>query len=140
MPGGRVAESVQLGTIWLVDLVGSTRLATSVGPIRADELREEYFTLLREAIEPSGGEEFKNTGDGLMVAFSSASAAVKCAVLTQQLFERRFRRAEQRLRVRIGLGTGESLVKDGDYFGMPSIEAVRLCDEAPTDGILVSTM
>ena len=106
--GVRVAESVQLETIWLVDLVGSTRLATSVGPVRADELREEYFALLREAIEPSGGREFKNTGDGLMVAFSSASAAVKCAVLTQQLFERRYRGAEQRLRVRIGLGTGES--------------------------------
>src|SRR3954465_12513567 len=44
--GGRVAESVELCTIWLVDLVGSTRLATSVGPVRADELFEEYFTLL----------------------------------------------------------------------------------------------
>jgi hypothetical protein len=113
-------------------------LATSVGPVRADELREEYFALLREAIEPSGGKEFKNTGDGLMVAFTSASAAVACAVLTQQLFERRYRGAEQQLHVRIGLGTGESLVKDGDYFGMPATEAARLCDKAPTDGILVS--
>jgi len=109
-----VAESVELGTIWLVDLVGSTRLATSVGPVRADELREEYFALLREAIEPWGGKEFKNTGDGLMVAFTSASAAVKCAVLTQQLFERRYRGAEQQLHVRVGLGTGECTIKDGD--------------------------
>ena len=132
------AESVVLGTIYLVDLVGSTRLATSVGPVRADELWEEFFGLLREAISASGGREFKNTGDGLMVAFSSASAAVGCAVLTQQLFERRYRGAEQRLRVRIGLGTGESLVKDGDYFGMPATEAARLCDQAPADGILVS--
>ena len=60
-------------TIWLVDLVGSTRLATSVGPARADELRAEFFALLRDAIEGSGGKEFKNTGDGLFVAFSSAS-------------------------------------------------------------------
>lgn len=130
--------SVELGTIWLADLVGSTRLETSVGPVRADELRDEYFALLREAIAPSGGREFKNTGDGLMVMFSSASAAVKCAVLTQQLFERRYRGAEQRLHIRIGLGTGESLVRDGDYFGMPAIEAARLCDKAPTDGILIS--
>jgi class 3 adenylate cyclase len=133
-----VAELVELATIWLVDLVGSTRLATSVGPARADELREEYFALLREAIDASGGREFKNTGDGLFVAFSSASAAVGCAVLTQQLFERRYRGAEQRMHVRIGLGTGESTIRDGDYFGMPSIEAARLCDQAPADGILVS--
>ena len=135
-----MAESVELATIWLVDLVGSTRLATSVGPVRADELRDEYFGLLREAIATSGGHEFKNTGDGLFVAFSSASAAVKCAVLTQQRFERRYRDQEQRLQLRIGLGTGESTVKDGDYFGMPSIEAARLCDQAPADTILVSPM
>jgi class 3 adenylate cyclase len=134
-----VAESVELGTIWLVDLVGSTRLATLVGPVRADELRDEYFALLREAIDASGGREFKNTGDGLMVAFSSASAAVSCAVLTQQLFERRYRDAEQAMHVRIGLGTGESTLKDGEYFGMPAIEAARLCDKAPADGILVSS-
>ena len=133
-----MAETVELATIWLVDLVGSTRLATAVGPVRADSLRDEYFALLRDAIDASGGREFKNTGDGLFVAFSSASAAVSCAVLTQQLFERRYRGAEQALHVRIGLGTGESTVKDGDYFGMPSIEAARLCDKAPADGILVS--
>ena len=133
-----MAESVELATIWLVDLVGSTRLATSVGPGRADELQEEFFGLLREAIEASGGKEFRNTGDGLFVAFSSASAAVSCAVLTQQLFELRYRGREQHLHVRIGLGTGESTIKDGDYFGMPSIEAARLCDKAPADGILVS--
>ena len=135
-----MAESVELATIWLVDLVASTRLATSVGPVRADELREDYFALLGEAIESSGGKEFKSTGDGLMVAFTSASAAVRCAVLTQQLFERRYRNQEQRLQVRIGLGTGEATVKDGDYFGMPSIEAARLCDKAPTDGILISPL
>ena len=38
----------------------------------------------------------------------------------------------------VGLGAGESTVKDGDYFGMPSIEAARLCAQAPADGILIS--
>ncbi len=135
-----MAESVELATIWLVDLVGSTRLAASVGPVRADDLRDEFFALLREALEGSSGREFKNTGDGLLVAFSSASAAVQCAVATQQLFERRYRGAEQRLHVRIGLGSGEATIKDGDYFGMPSVEAARLCDQAPSDGILVSSL
>ncbi len=131
-------ETIELATILLTDLVGSTRLATAVGPVRADQLRDEHFALLREAIESGGGREVKNTGDGLMVAFSSASGAVRCAVEIQQLFERRYRKAEQQLHVRIGLGAGESTVKDGDYFGMPSIEAARLCDKASSDGILIS--
>lgn len=99
-------ESVELATILLTDLVGSTRLATSVGPVRADELREEHFALLRDAIADCGGKEVKNTGDGLMIAFTSASAAVKCAVAMQQLFERRYRNSEQGMHVRIGLGAG----------------------------------
>jgi class 3 adenylate cyclase len=131
-------ETIELATILVTDLVGSTRLANAVGPIRADELRDEHFAVLREAIHVTGGSEFRNTGDGLMVAFSSASAAVRCAVSMQQLIERRYRRAEEKLRVRIGLGAGESTVQNGEYFGMPSIEAARLCDKAPAEGILVS--
>ncbi len=135
-----MAESVELATILFTDLVGSTRLATSVGPVRADELREEHFALLRQAIASGGGREVKNTGDGLMVAFASASAAVKCAVAIQQLSERHYRRAEQALHVRIGLGAGESTIEDGDYFGMPTVEAARLCAQAPSDGILISAL
>src|SRR5579871_3010705 len=135
-----VAESVELATILLTDLVGSTRLANSVGPVRADVLREEHFELLRDAIASFGGREVKNTGDGLMVAFSSATAAVQCAVAMQQRFERRYRQAEQALHVRIGIAAGEATVKDSDYFGMPSIEAARLCAQSPADGILTSAL
>jgi class 3 adenylate cyclase len=138
--GDAVSESVELATILLTDLVGSTRLATSVGPVRADELREEHFGLLRQAITSNGGQEVKNLGDGLMVAFGSASGAVSCAVAMQQLFERRYGQAEQGLHVRIGVGAGESTVKDGDYFGMPTVEAARLCAQAPSDGILISAL
>jgi class 3 adenylate cyclase len=135
-----VAESVEIATILMTDLVGSTRLSTSVGPVRADQLREEHFALLRDAIASSAGTEVKNTGDGLMLAFPSASEAVRCAVAMQQLFERRYRQAEQGLHIRIGIGAGESTVKDGDYFGLPPTEAARLCAQAPADGILVSAM
>jgi class 3 adenylate cyclase len=42
------------------------------------------------------------------------------------------------MHLRIDLGAGESTVKDGDYFGVPTIEAARLCAQAPSDGILIS--
>ena len=131
-------ESVELATILLTDLVGSTVLSHELGPARTEELREVHFGLLRSAIDLNGGTEVKNTGDGLMVAFSSASAAVRCAVSMQQLIERRARNLDHALHVRIGLGAGEATVKDGDYFGMPAIEAARLCEDAPADGILAS--
>jgi len=133
-----VAESVELTTVLMTDLVDSTRLAAALGPARADEVREEHFELLRVAISSCRGNEVKNLGDGLMIVFTSASAAVQCAVSMQQLAERRYRNSQRRLHMRIGLGAGESTVKEGDYFGMPVVEAARLCAQAPADGILVS--
>ena len=132
--------SVELATILITDLVGSTSLASLVGPARADELRHDHFGVLREAVGKTDGREVKNTGDGLMIAFQSASSAVECAVLMQQLMEQRNASAEQQLHVRIGVGSGEATVENGDYFGMPSIEAARLCDKAESDGILISAL
>jgi len=132
--------SVELVTILISDLVGSTGLESLVGPARADELRHEHFAAVREAIDKADGREIKNTGDGFMVAFPSASSAVECAVLMQQLLHQRNGSAEQQLHVRIGIGTGEATVEDGDYFGMPPTEAARLCDRAESDGILISAL
>jgi class 3 adenylate cyclase len=129
---------VELASILITDLVGSTGLESRVGPARADELRREHFDVLGGAIDACEGREIKNTGDGVMVAFGSPSGAVECGVQMQQLMERRNRSTDEQLHLRIGMSTGEATVEDGDYFGMPSIEAARLCDKAPSDGILVS--
>ena len=71
-------ESVETVTILFTDLVGSTGLETRAGPRPAQELRGEHFTLIHEALAGTGGREVKNTGDGVMAAFDSASAAVAC--------------------------------------------------------------
>jgi class 3 adenylate cyclase/tetratricopeptide (TPR) repeat protein len=133
-------SSVETVTILITDLVGSTGLESRLGPAAADELRHDHFRMLREAIGETGGAEVKNTGDGLMVAFRSASAAVDCAIAMQQRMTRRNRSSREPLHVRVGVGLGDATVEDGDYFGMPSIEAARLCDKASADGILVTDM
>src|SRR5215204_3635034 len=130
--------TVQLASILITDLVGSTGLETRVGPAQADELRHEHFSVLRAAMNACDGQEVKNTGDGLMVAFTSPSSAVECGVQMHQLMERRNQGTDDQLHVRVGIAAGEATVEDGDYFGMPSIEAARLCDKASSDGILVS--
>jgi class 3 adenylate cyclase/tetratricopeptide (TPR) repeat protein len=132
--------TVETVTILITDLVGSTGLESRVGPVVADELRRDHFGVLREAIEEGDGDEVKNTGDGLMVAFSGASAAVETAVRMQQLMERRNRDAEERLPIKVGLGMGEATHEDDDYFGMPSIMAARLCDKASGGQILAPAL
>jgi class 3 adenylate cyclase/tetratricopeptide (TPR) repeat protein len=120
--------SVETVTVLFTDLVGSTGLATRVGPAAAEELRREHFGLLREAVEASGGREVKNVGDGLMVVFQSSSAAVGCAVSMQQRLDRRNRHADEQLMIRVGVSAGEADLEDGDYFGPPVVEAARLCN------------
>jgi class 3 adenylate cyclase len=132
--------SVETVSVLITDLVGSTGLATRIGPAAAETLRREHFELLREPIEASGGREVKNLGDGLMVAFSSASSAVDCAVAMQQRLERRNRRSDEQLAIRIGLSLGDATLDEDDYFGAPVIEAARLCDRAAGGQILAKEL
>src|SRR5664279_2123088 len=131
---------VETVTILITDLVGSTQLESRVGPVVSEELREEHFGLLRDAVGETGGREVKNTGDGLMVAFDSAAAAVSCAVLIQQRFERRNRSAVEPLAIKAGLSAGDASTAEGDVFGMPVIEAARLCDRCSAGQILAKEL
>ena len=95
-------------TVLFTDLVGSTELASALAPEAGDELRRAHFALLRQAIAASGGTEVKNLGDGLMVVFPAASAALSCAVAMQQAVDRDNRRAPRPLGLRVGLSAGEA--------------------------------
>ena len=70
--------------ILFTDIVGSTELSQRLSQDLADQIRRDHFSTLRQAIAEAGGREVKNLGDGLMVVFSSASAALTSAVTMQQ--------------------------------------------------------
>jgi class 3 adenylate cyclase/tetratricopeptide (TPR) repeat protein len=131
-------DPVETVTVLFTDLVDSTGTTMRIGPAAAEEVRLEHFGLLREAIGETGGEEVKNLGDGLMVTFGSASASLACAAAMQRKIERRNRRADEPLSVRIGISLGEATRRENDYFGHPVIEASRLCAVAAGDEVLVS--
>ena len=120
------------------DLVGSTALEMSVGPGVAEPLRREHFALLRGPLSVCGGREVKSTGDGLMVVFANASQAARCAVAMQQAIERRNKTADHLFSVRMGIGVGEVIPAEGDYYGRPPIEAARLCAAAQGGQILAT--
>ena len=92
----------------------------------ADDADRARFPALRALVAEHGGREVKTTRDGLMVAFSSAVAAVHCAVAMQ-------RSAGP---LRIGLAAGECAAEGTDLFGTPVLVAGRLCDTASSGEIL----
>jgi DNA-binding NarL/FixJ family response regulator/class 3 adenylate cyclase len=121
-------------TIAFTDLVGSSALFTTAGDEHADAVRREHFAALRGAVEEHGGREVKSTGDGLMLAFGSAVAAVRCAVAMQ----RATTGASGGLEIRVGLDAGEPLPDGDDLYGTPVIVASRLCETASAGEILAS--
>jgi len=127
-------------TVLFTDLVGSTEIASRLAPDQADTLRQEHFSSLRQAISSTGGTEVKNLGDGLMVVFATASAALSCAVEMQRAVDWDNRRSGRSLRVRVGLSGGEATREGDDYFGDPVVEAARLCTKAEGGQILASAL
>ena len=123
--------STQTVTILFTDIVGSTELASRLGPEEADRVRQGHFSLLRRALAAGEGREVKNLGDGLMVVFGSPSGAVASAVAMQKAVEQDNRRSSAPLGLRVAMSCGEATVEDDDYFGDPVVEASRglaLCE------------
>jgi len=120
------------------DVVGSTELSQRLSVDAADELRRDYFSILRQAVAEAGGTEVKNLGDGIMVVFATASAALSCAVGMQQGIEHDNRRREYAVGLRVGLSGGEVVKEDGDYFGDPVVEAARLCAVCASGQVLAA--
>jgi DNA-binding NarL/FixJ family response regulator/class 3 adenylate cyclase len=123
-------------SILFTDLVGSTAMWHHHSDEAADALRRQHFEALRAAVAEHGGREVKSTGDGLMVVFTSATAAVRCAVAMQ----RATTGAERGPQLRVGIDAGEPIDDDGDVYGTPVIVASRLCDAADAGEILVSDL
>jgi class 3 adenylate cyclase len=114
-------------TVLFTDVVGSTAMSSSLDPDAADRVRQDHFSVLRQALAATDGTEVKNLGDGIMAVFASSSAAIACGVAMQQGVDAYNRQSQQRLGLRVGLSGGEVTVEDEDYFGDPVVEAARVC-------------
>ena len=121
-------------TVVFTDLVGASALFDQKGDAAADALRRAHFTVLRASIAEHDGREVKSTGDGLMIAFASTVAAVRCAIDMQ----RATAAAANGLELRVGVDAGEPLPDGEDLYGSAVIVASRLCNAAAAGQILAS--
>ncbi len=132
-------------TILFSDIEGSTAITERLGDRRWLELLRAHNAIVREQVASHEGFEVKSEGDGFMLAFQSARKALECAVDIQRAFAERNESAEEPIRVRIGLHTGEVLKEadpDGqaDFYGKNVILAARIAGQAQGGEILVSSL
>jgi TolB-like protein/class 3 adenylate cyclase/Tfp pilus assembly protein PilF len=130
----------RLTAILLADVVGYSRLMSN----DEEETHARFSGHVNRLIEPKiteyGGHPVRSMGDGILAQFDSAVDAVRCAVEIQQgLVEGESVIPEaRRIRLRIGINTGDVIVEDRDIYGNSVNIAARLEGLAGPDQIYVT--
>jgi class 3 adenylate cyclase len=135
MPRSRVVR-----TFMFTDIEDSTVLLAAMGDERWSEVLQWHDAVLRRLFAQFAGQEIKQRGggDGFFVAFSSATAALDCAIAIQQAMNEESQTGRVALRIRIGAHEAEATRTADDYSGRGIHEAARIAALARGGEVLVS--
>jgi len=137
-----MASIRRLAAILAADVAGYSRLMGADEEGTHERLKAHLRELVDPKIEEHRGRTVKNTGDGMLVEFSSVVDAVRCAVEVQRgMIEREPDVPEERrIRFRVGVNLGDVIVEEHDIFGDGVNVAARLEALAKPGGICISRM
>jgi len=130
-PPGTAYTAPGMRAIVFTDICGSVAQTRELGDEAHLEILREHDAIVRRELASHGGREIKHTGDGIMAAFTSISAAVVFAIEVQRALAQRNDQASTPLHVSVGISAGEPVTDDdNDLFGAAVQLAARLCDVA----------
>jgi class 3 adenylate cyclase/tetratricopeptide (TPR) repeat protein len=143
-------EERRVVTVLFADVVGFTSRSESLDIEDVGAFLAPFHRIATEQVERFGGVVAKFIGDGVMALFGAPVAheddserAVRAALAVQQQLETlREERPQLALHVRIGITTGQVLLRFGDDGRVDGVgdavnTAARLESAAPVDGVLV---
>jgi len=127
-------------TLLFTDMENFSAMTERLGDQRAHEVMRAHNRILRTEAAKHGGIEVDSQGDGFLFAFSSARRGLLCAIGIQTALaaDAESRAAQDAIRVRIGLHTGEAIREGKTFFGRTVILAARIAAAARGGEILVS--
>ncbi len=126
-------------TIMFTDVEGSTNLLSTKGFTESHEIMKAYETIIGDKIGEHAGRRIKGLGDGVMVSFGSVRHAVECALdIQKEIADYSKQNPERKLKIRIGINTGEVVEEAGDIFGAAVNVAARVAGKAKGGETLVS--
>jgi adenylate cyclase len=130
----------RLAAIVVADVVGFSRHMERDDAGTLSRLREIREQLIDPTISKYNGHLVKTAGDGMLVEFGSADAALRCAVDVQRAMAARNESlaADERIEFRMGINLGDIIVDGNDIAGDGVNVAARLEALAEPGGICVS--
>jgi adenylate cyclase len=120
-------------TFLFTDLVGFTALAASQGDDRAADVALEFYERVRPLLVRHGAEQVKAIGDALMLRCDDPAAAVRLGLDIVETLEE----VDGFPPVRVGVYTGPTVSRAGDWYGTTVNVAARLCAAAAGGQVLV---
>jgi adenylate cyclase len=130
------------GTVTLLfsDIEDSTSLNEQLGDKGWVRLLDVHDELVHRLVDRERGHVVKSQGDGFMIAFGEADAAVRVATGLQHSITGTRSRTLRRtpIKVRVGIHAGRVVARDGDYFGLNVAMAARVAAQATGGEILVT--
>lgn len=131
------------GTITIVfsDIENSTQRATAMGDVAWMRVLTAHNGIITRHVEKWGGNVVKNQGDGFMLTFNGARAALRAMIDVQRELERYSdEHPDMGVRIRVGVHTGEVIAEEGDIFGKHVMLAARVGGLADGGQIVVSSI
>jgi adenylate cyclase len=119
-------------TVVFTDLEGFTSFTEGEGDEAATELLAEHYGVVKGVVRARGGQVVKRLGDGHMLSFASAPAAVMAGLEIVEL-------APEPLELRAGAHAGEVMVSSGDLLGHVVNIASRVAGAAAGGQALITT-
>jgi adenylate cyclase len=129
-------EGQGIMTLMFTDVEGSTAHARDLGDRAFTTLMQDHAALVADVASRAGGQLIKTVGDGALLAFSSARAAVGSAVEIQ----RKSTSAQVPYAIRIGLHAGDVVRTPSDVMGFAVNKAARVTSAADGGQIVVSSV
>ncbi len=145
-PAAATGEPLAVGpagtvTLMFSDMSGFTEMTEHLGDEQALEVVQAHNAIVRREVAAHGGRELELQGDGFLLSFAAATAAVRCATAIQRAFTAYSTAHPARpIGVKIGIHTGEPIREEGRYFGKAVILVTRLAGQARGGEILVSSV
>ncbi|MGN6377811.1 MAG: adenylate/guanylate cyclase domain-containing protein [Gaiellales bacterium] len=124
-------------TMLFTDIEGSTRLLRALGERYGDLLRD-HQALLREVAGSHGGRVVDMQGDAFFFVFPTSKAALLAGVEAQRRLSVHAWPDDARVRVRMGMHTGEPALSGDGYLGIDVVNAARICSAAHGGQLIVS--
>ena len=124
-------------TFVFTDIEGSTRLLRRLGNRYSDVL-DRHLELMASAWEAHGGHLLDTAGDGALLVFKEASAAVEACAEAQRLLVTEPWPEGSRPMVRIGLHTGLAAPHGREYRALAVHQASRVMSAAHGGQVLLS--